>query len=123
MNRLREIRKKHQLTLRQLDEQVNINYSQLARIEKGEASLTNQHIEILTKHFAVSADYLLGLSDIPNTKPHQLKYYANTDFLFTLEDIVLRYKHEFITIRFFNDYIKITFDDLNKSEIIYRRVK
>lgn len=61
MSRLKELRMKNNLTLRELDEKVNINYSQLARIERGESMLTQQHIEVLTSFFNVSADYLLGL--------------------------------------------------------------
>lgn len=63
--RLKELRKEHKLSLRELDKQVNINYSQLARIERGESLLSQQHIQILTNFFGVSADYLLGLSDVP----------------------------------------------------------
>src|SRR5690554_877138 len=60
-SRLKELRLKKNLTLRELDEKVNINYSQLARIERGESTLTQHHIEVLTNFFNVSADYLLGL--------------------------------------------------------------
>jgi transcriptional regulator with XRE-family HTH domain len=62
--RLRELRKSYGLTLRELDEKVNINYSQLARIERGEGSLTQQHIQILSSFFNVSSDYLLGINEI-----------------------------------------------------------
>jgi transcriptional regulator with XRE-family HTH domain len=64
--RLRELRKSYGLTLRELDEKVNINYSQLARIERGEGSLTQQHIQILSSFFNVSSDYLLGINENSN---------------------------------------------------------
>ena len=123
MNNLKKARKNAKLTVRELAEKVNINYATLSRLENSESHFNNTYISSLTKFFNVSADYLLGLSDIPKIKPHELKYFANTEQLLTLEDIVLRYEHDRITIRFFNDYIKITFDDLNKPEIIYTRVK
>lgn len=123
MNRLRDIRKKHKLSLRELDEKVNINYSQLARIEKSEASLTNQHIQVLTSFFGVSADYLLGLSDIPNPKPHKYLYATINDML-TIEDIIDKYQHQNISIVFAPTFIKVRFDnDPTKDEIVYRRIK
>lgn len=122
MNNLRKLRNIKKLSVRDLAARVNINSSTLSRIENEETSFNTDYIKILTKFFNVSSDYLLGLSDIPNPKPHQLKYFAKSHQLLTLEDIVLKHKHEYITIRFFNDYIKIIFDDLNKSEVIYTRV-
>ncbi len=123
MNRLRDIRKKHKLSLRELDEKVNINYSQLARIEKSEASLTNQHIQVLTSFFGVSADYLLGLSDIPNPKPHKYLYATINDML-TIEDIIDKYQHQNISIVFAPTFIKVRFDnDPTKDEIVYKRIK
>jgi len=65
--RLRELRKSRNLSLRELDEKVNINYSQLARIERGESYLNQQHIDVLSHFFGVTADYLLGKSE--NIKP------------------------------------------------------
>ncbi|VEU80027.1 LexA repressor [Haploplasma axanthum] len=61
--RLKELRKRNNLSLRELDEKVNINYSQLARIERGESFLSQQHIKVLSEFFGVSSDYLLCLSD------------------------------------------------------------
>jgi transcriptional regulator with XRE-family HTH domain len=65
--RLRELRKSRNLSLRELDAKVNINYSQLARIERGESYLNQQHIDVLSQFFGVTSDYLLGKSE--NIKP------------------------------------------------------
>lgn len=123
MNRVKELRIKKGLKQIDLAEKIGMNRGNLSKLENHNEYMTVQNAHSLASFFGVSIDYLLGISDIPNFKDHQLKYFANSEQLLTLEDIVLKYDHEFITIRFFNDYIKITFDDLNKSEIIYKRVK
>ena len=123
MNNLKTLRTNAKLTVRDLAEKININYATLSRLENSESHFNNDYIAALTNFFNVSADYLLGLSDIPNPKDHQLKYFANAAKLVTLEDIVLLYDHEHITIRFFPNYIKITFDDQDKPEVTYNRIK
>jgi len=52
-----------------LSQLVTINYATLSRLENNESQLTNDYIGILTKFYNVSADYLLGISSIPNLVP------------------------------------------------------
>lgn len=63
MNNLQYLRKKHDLTLREIERFTNINFSNLAQIEKGKRNLTQKHIETLCSFFKVSSDFLLGKSD------------------------------------------------------------
>lgn len=74
MNRLKEIRKSMSLTLRDLAAEVNINSATLNQIENEIRPFTQEHLEILTKYFDCSADYLLGNSDIrkPETHTHKM---------------------------------------------------
>lgn len=66
MNNLKKIRKEHFLTVRELAEKVNINYSTISAIENGRTQFNNDYLKIFTEFFNVSADFLLGLTDIPN---------------------------------------------------------
>lgn len=63
-NRLRELRKEKQLSLRKLGEKLNISYSNIAMIERGERNFTADTVAIFANFFNVSSDYLLGLSDV-----------------------------------------------------------
>jgi len=60
MNRLRELREKRRLSLRDLAEKVNISASALSLIEHEKRGLNNADIETLCTFFNVSADELLG---------------------------------------------------------------
>ena len=63
-NRLRELRKERNLTLRELSVLVNISYSNIAMLEREERNFTADTIKIFADFFNVSSDYLLGLSDV-----------------------------------------------------------
>lgn len=63
-NRLRELRKERRLSLRELSNNVLIDYSALCKVENGKRNLNDNDIKVLTDFFNVSSDYLLGLSDV-----------------------------------------------------------
>ena len=67
MNRLYDLRVKSGLSLRELQDKVKISFTKLNKIENGKAPMTQEHIEVLSKFFNVSTDYLLGNSDNPNS--------------------------------------------------------
>lgn len=60
MNRLRELRNKSGLSLRELDEATGIDYSSIAFYERGTRHMSNRAQKILADYFGVSIDYLLG---------------------------------------------------------------
>ena len=62
MNNLRKLRKSKNLTLRELSEEVNISYSNIAMIERGERKYTSDTLKIFSDYFNVPTDYLLGIS-------------------------------------------------------------
>lgn len=66
-NRLKQLRGVKRISLRELGEKVNINFSTLSKIERSSVPMTQEHMEILSKFFDVSIDYLLGNSE--NVKP------------------------------------------------------
>lgn len=56
-NRLRYLRKKRGLTLRELETEVNISNPTLSRLENGQTSFTEEYIKVLTKYFGVDKQY------------------------------------------------------------------
>ena len=65
-SRLRNLRQEKRLTLRELAELVNISYSNIAMIERGERNYTSDTLQTFASFFNVSTDYLLGKTDERN---------------------------------------------------------
>ena len=63
MNRLRELRKEKGMTMKELGARFNMSESSISLYENGKRLLSQHLIEIFSKYFDVSADYLLGLTD------------------------------------------------------------
>ena len=70
MNRLRELRNKRRLTLREVAEKLNMSFSNVATIERGESQLREDTAKIFADFYNVSIDYLLGNTDTPNESNH-----------------------------------------------------
>ena len=70
MNRLRELRKERKLTLVELAEILHMNRTSISRYELGEVEMKADTIQIFSEFFRVSADYLLGKSDV--RKPREM---------------------------------------------------
>ncbi len=65
-NRLRELRNEKRLTLRELAEKVNMSFSNIATLERGDSQLREDTARLFADFFNVSIDYLLGNSDDRN---------------------------------------------------------
>lgn len=63
MSVLRELRRERKLSLRQLGELVNIDYSEISKMERGERGLNDQTLIAFADFFQVSTDYILGRTD------------------------------------------------------------
>jgi len=61
--RLKTLRREQKLTMRKLVSALPINYSTYANYESGFREPNSEVLQILAKHFSVSIDYLLGVSD------------------------------------------------------------
>ena len=63
------------MSLRDLAEHVNLSYTAIGLAERGLRGLNNEDLKTFTDFFGVSADYLLGFSDVRNqaTSQSQLK--------------------------------------------------
>ena len=63
--KLRELRKQKQKTLRDINNDLGISYSNLAAIERGEHNCNADTLKILAQYYGVTTDYLLGKTDNP----------------------------------------------------------
>ncbi len=83
MNRLRELRKEKNLSIRDLRDKLNININSLSRMENDIQGISAEYVPIFCKFFNVSSDYLLGLSDIRNPK-EEIEKIIPSDFEYAL---------------------------------------
>jgi transcriptional regulator with XRE-family HTH domain len=65
-NRLKELRKKKHLTLKELGEQLGLANNTLSQYETGKREPKLETWQKLAEFFGVSVQYLQGLSDVPN---------------------------------------------------------
>ncbi len=63
--RVREVRKLHDETQKELGEVIGTKANNVSEIESGKKTTTSENIAKICRHYRVSADYLLGLSDDP----------------------------------------------------------
>ncbi len=63
--RIYELRKKNNLSQKELGEEVGLSHKAISTIESGSRSTTIEKLILLANFFEVSTDYLLGLKDKP----------------------------------------------------------
>lgn len=68
MNNLKKLRNEHQWSTQALSKELNINNTTLNRLENGITALNDKYIEIFCDFYNVSADYLLGFTNIKERK-------------------------------------------------------
>ena len=68
ITRIRQLRKELKKTIYDLAKDLNMSPSSIAMIERGERGITAENAIIFADYFRVSTDYLLGKSDVRNTK-------------------------------------------------------
>lgn len=66
--RLRELRLLRGLNQTDIAEIIEVNPSTVSLYESGKRTLSVDKIQILSEYLGVTSDYLLGLTDKPNTK-------------------------------------------------------
>lgn len=66
--RMRELRKKTQEPQRVLADLLGVSINQISEMEKGSRMTTLEKLPLICKHYHVSADYLLGLTDQPEMR-------------------------------------------------------
>ena len=63
--KLRDLRKEKRKTLRQVNDETGIDYSNLSQIERGEHGCNSSTLQILADYYGCTTDYLLGYTDTP----------------------------------------------------------
>lgn len=61
--RIRDLREDNDMTQQQVADILHTSQTMYARYERGANELPIRHLITLARHYHVSADYLLGLSD------------------------------------------------------------
>ena len=85
MKRLKELREQKNLTQAQLSKFLNISASTIGMYEQGRRFPDENLLKHISQYFNVSIDYLLGLTNIPNTvddyiqKSNSNSYHINDD--------------------------------------------
>ncbi len=73
--RLRDLREDHRLSQKDAGKLLGTSQQQYARWELGQQEMPMHNFIILAKYYAVSLDYLAGLTNIPKTfdgKPYKI---------------------------------------------------
>ena len=71
--RIRDLREDHDKTQQQVADYLGTSQTMYARYERGANEMPIRHLLALCHYYQVSADYLLGLSDIPATQLNKMK--------------------------------------------------
>jgi len=66
--RIKNLREEYVLSQTQLGEKIKLSQRAISRLETGEAHLQDEDIIAYCNFFNVSADYILGLPDLPYPK-------------------------------------------------------
>ena len=78
--RIKELRTQHDLTVAQLAEKVGIDKSTLSRIENGKTqNIGAEQLISLCREFQVSADFLLGITTVPDTMNYSTEQFGLTE--------------------------------------------
>ena len=72
--RLEDLRNRRKLTLKEVAEKTGVDYSTLSRIENGNVKKVGDDVLLkLARFFGVSADFLLGITNMPDKKNYTIE--------------------------------------------------
>lgn len=91
--KIKELRLKHGLSLRELGEAVNVNYSHLSRLESGQKAPSIDMIELLASYYKVKPSYLLDADTDDELTEEEEELLEDADL--PLEEIKKKYNITF----------------------------
>ena len=68
IKRIRDLREDHDKTQQEIADMLGTSQTMYARYERGANELPLRHLVRLCRYYGVSADYILGLTDIPHPR-------------------------------------------------------
>ncbi|WLR53593.1 helix-turn-helix transcriptional regulator [Mesobacillus subterraneus] len=92
-SRIKELRQRKGLSLRELGEEINMNYSHLSRLENGQKVPSLETIELLANYFEVKASYFLDEVDTEELTSNEEEFLRDLDL--SLDDIKEKYNLKF----------------------------
>lgn len=78
-NRIRELRKQHRLTMKQLGNVVDLAESTISQYETGKRQPDNEVLLKLSEYFGVSVDYLIGRDCPPRRRTSEAPTISTDD--------------------------------------------
>lgn len=111
--RLKELRRKKGLSLRELGEKINMNYSHLSRLENGQKIPSLETVELLADYFEVKPSYFLDEVDSEELTEDEEELIGDLDL--SLDDLKEKYNLTF-------EGKPLTDDELNDI-LTYLKVK
>lgn len=130
MNRVKELRTRYHLSLRDLSSKVNINFSNLSRIERGEIKAFTSTMEKFSDFFNVDMEYIIGKSPIGINVSYDIRNIGkgtiqlNTDELdYFIECGLEEEVTEHGIVRFVDDSskaVQILTEKINREQIMQR---
>lgn len=79
MNRLKQLRTEHGLSMREVANRINVPYTTYVNYEKGVRDPSTEVLGKLAKFFETTVDYLLGISDNVSVNNFKLPEIEETD--------------------------------------------
>lgn len=89
-NRIRELRKSHNMSQEALGTIINTTQQAVSKMEKDTCSISTDLLISMAAYFNVTTDYILGLSDIKRDLRGEIRMNQEMDQCY---DIVLRYQN------------------------------
>ena len=89
-NRIRELRRRHNMSQEALGTIINTTQQAVSKMEKDTCAISTDLLISMARYFNVTTDYILGLSDIKTDLSGQIRMNQEMDQCY---DIVLRYNN------------------------------
>ena len=91
MQRLKEIRLKRGITQQEIAAHLNVQQTTYSKYERGASRIDNETLKKICQYLNISADYLLGNTDVPLTM-NEVKLIRDLQKNHTDEDLMNKYK-------------------------------
>lgn len=123
-NRIARLREKNKLTQYELANKIKISKSVMNRIELGTRPVRDDELKAFSILFKVSSDYLLGITDIPDTIENYKRKVSPSQAVLSMEDRALLDKYHKLPEKIRNKIearIEVAYEDMIEDNRIKSR--